>query len=267
MLTLLSATDGAGAVWQFHAFALATVLAGSAGIRATLPLFLVSLFHLIDPDHVPLSPQTEWLGYWFICVCLGILLIIEILADLIPAVDHALHAILTPVHAVAGALAAATPDYAGGWLARLPMAVAGAGLALSAHGSKSAFRVQSTATTAGAMNPATSICGTLSATLAIALSAFVTLLALVLAAMFIAFCVWSCITIRQTARRINFRQAGLAVIGANRFRRAGQAHDTAGSAERGRLGPAEMSAVEPAEARARPLVPNFTGGSIAAESG
>lgn len=263
MMDMLSATDGAGALWQFHAFAFATVLSGGAGIRATLPLFLISLFHLIDPDAVPLSPETEWLGYWFICACLLVLLIIEILADLIPAVDHALHAILTPVHPIAGAVAAAAPGYGGGWATHLPMAVVGAGLALTAHGGKSMFRATSTATTGGAMNPLASISGTVGTTLVIVLSAFVAVLSIILAVVVVGLCIYSYRNLRRAQQRISFRQAGMAVVGANRFRHAGQ---QAGAASAGQELRPEMGEAESVEARARPLA-SAPAGAVDVESG
>mmetsp|Transcript_74773 Transcript_74773/g.167543 ORF Transcript_74773/g.167543 Transcript_74773/m.167543 type:complete len:263 (-) Transcript_74773:71-859(-) len=255
MLALLSATDGANAILQFHYFALGTVLAGGAGIRATLPLFFISLFHIIDPDKMPLSPEMEWLGYWFVCVLLLILLVVEILADMIPAVDHALHTILTPIHPIAGAVAAAAPTYSGGFLTHAPMALAGAGLALTAHTGKSMFRATSSATTGGTMNPLSSICGTLGTTVAIILAILVAVLSIILAMVVIGLCIYAC---RHGRRRVrSAREAGLAVMGMNRFRRAGQEHAEARGHE---MQPGEVaSAAEPAEARAQPLVAESAG--------
>eukprot|EP00408_Alexandrium_pacificum_P024227 CAMPEP_0171205214 /NCGR_PEP_ID=MMETSP0790-20130122/26435_1 /TAXON_ID=2925 /ORGANISM="Alexandrium catenella, Strain OF101" /LENGTH=273 /DNA_ID=CAMNT_0011670727 /DNA_START=61 /DNA_END=882 /DNA_ORIENTATION=- len=266
LMELLSADDGAGALWQFHAFALATVLSGSAGVRATLPLFLISLFHLISPESVPLSPETEWLGYWFICVSLLVLLVIEILADLIPAVDHALHTILTPIHPIAGAVAAAAPDYGGGYATHVPMAVVGAALALSAHGGKSVFRATATSTTGGALNPLASICGTVGTTIAILLSTFVAVLSIILAMVVVGLCIYSLRSLRRARERFDVRRAGLVAVAAARFRRGGQQAEQQHGQE---MRPPEViiSAAEPVEARAQPLVaPVFTGHAMAEAS-
>merc|ERR1719327_2366472 len=125
-----------GDVCRFWHIFLAASLAGGAGIRATAPLFLLSAFHLMNPEEYPLSHEAHWLGHQEVCIALGLLLALEVLADQVPAVDHALHAVLTPAHPITGALAACAPNYCGGLATRVPMAFIGASTALSVHASK-----------------------------------------------------------------------------------------------------------------------------------
>lgn len=210
-----------GALWQLHSFALATVLAGGAGIRATVPLFLLSLVHLLFPESVPLSGESEWLGYWFICAGLGILLIVEVLADTIPAVDHALHTVLTPVYPVAGALAAASPDYGGGVASHLVMAVCGAGLALIFHGGKSASRVGTTAAAGGVLTPLSSTAGTAGLISVVLAAMFLGVLCIIIALGVICLAVYIVLFVRRVSQERQFRMgdAGVVAIAAQRFRR------------------------------------------------
>jgi len=218
---LVGTTDGTSAIWELHKFALATILAGGAGIRATVPLFIISLVHQIDPDQVPLSGATEWLGYWFICLGLGILLLVEILADTIPAVDHALHWLMTPVYPVAGALAAASPDYGGGFVSHAVMAVLGGSLAFVFHGGKTTARAGTTAASGGALTPVASTAGTVGLMFTILLAIFLTILSVFLAIGVICMAVYAICFVKEQVSRRNptFRETGFAVVAANRFRR------------------------------------------------
>lgn len=141
-------------IWDIF---LATALAGGAGIRSVAPIFLLSFFHRMDPELYPLSHGTQWLGHHGVCMFLGLVLLIEVVADQVPAVDHALHAILTPAHPITGALAAVAPAYCGGFQIKIPMAFIGATTALSVHAGKSAVRHVSSHTTCGTLNPIISI--------------------------------------------------------------------------------------------------------------
>merc|ERR1719210_769810 len=114
---------------QFWHFSVAMALSGAAGIRATLPVFVLSLLYQVDPEEYPISDHMHWLRHGEVCALLGLLLLLEILADQIPALDHALHAILAPAHPLMGAAAAIAPDYCGGLLTRVPMAFIGGSFA------------------------------------------------------------------------------------------------------------------------------------------
>merc|ERR1712217_557806 len=86
----------------------------------------------------------------------------EMIADCIPAVDHALHCVLVPAHPLMGAAVAVAPIYCGGWQAQAFMAVAGGIPALLVHSSKALFRVASSGSSGGALNPVVSTCETFS---------------------------------------------------------------------------------------------------------
>merc|ERR1719195_883520 len=66
---------------------------------------------------------------------------------------------MTFIHPIAGALAAAVPHYGGHAATHLPMALAGAALALGTHGGKAFLRLGTTATTGGHANVCVSIAG------------------------------------------------------------------------------------------------------------
>ena len=93
-----------------------------------------------------------------VLITLGVLYVIEFLADKIPAVDHVWDAVHTFVRPAAGALvgwAAVSTDMPKGVVV-LATIVAG-GAALTSHAAKAALRIGSTATTAGAANPVISL--------------------------------------------------------------------------------------------------------------
>lgn len=165
---------------------LAAALAGGAGIRAVAPLFLLSAFHLMYPEEYPLSDSAQWLGHHGVCIALGILLVIEVLADQVPAVDHALHAILTPAHPITGALAAVAPNYCGGVAAQVPMAFIGASTALSVHASKALLRHASTSVSCGVLNPIVSVIESVLSVLLLMLCFALPVASVVVAVLFIA---------------------------------------------------------------------------------
>jgi hypothetical protein len=79
-------------------------LSASAGLNAYIPLLVVGvLAHYTDL--IKLSSPWDALANPWILIMLGLLLIIEMLADKIPAVNHINDAIQTLVRPVAGAIA------------------------------------------------------------------------------------------------------------------------------------------------------------------
>eukprot|EP00747_Dinoflagellata_sp_TGD_P180952 gnl/TRDRNA2_/TRDRNA2_34269_c0_seq1.p1 gnl/TRDRNA2_/TRDRNA2_34269_c0~~gnl/TRDRNA2_/TRDRNA2_34269_c0_seq1.p1 ORF type:complete len:304 (-),score=44.02 gnl/TRDRNA2_/TRDRNA2_34269_c0_seq1:24-935(-) len=188
---------------KFSDFAVAATMSGAAGIRATGPAFLLSLFHLLDPDEYPLSEQAQWLGHQRACVLLGVLLVLEILADHVPAVDHALHVVFAPAHPVMGAVVGVAPGYCGGWITRAPMAIMGASLAMSVHTSKAVFRAGSTNASFGMLNPVISWCETLLTLTLVLLSLLMPLFGICVAGGFI-YC--GCQGARQLLRMYRLNQ-------------------------------------------------------------
>jgi hypothetical protein len=136
---------------------LALSLAACAGLRAWLPLFLagaLARFGLFE-----LGRSYAFLGSNRALLLFGLASLVEIAADKIPAVDHALDLASTVIRPLAGALLAASvfgrvtdPVLS----AALGVAV-GAPAALVPHAAKAGLRAASTVTTAGLANPLLSV--------------------------------------------------------------------------------------------------------------
>jgi hypothetical protein len=132
---------------------LAIALAASAGLRAWLPLLLAgSLARLGVLD---LGSSFQFLSSNRALVLFGAATVIELVGDKIPAVDHALDVIGTPLRPAAGALLAASVlGTVTDPLTSVVLGTAvGAPSALVPHAAKSALRAASTAVTGGLANP------------------------------------------------------------------------------------------------------------------
>jgi uncharacterized membrane protein len=135
------------------ALALGIALAASAGLRAWLPLLLAGALARLGV--LDLGRSFQFLASNKALVVLGIATVIELVGDKIPAVDHALDAIGTPLRPAVGALLAASViGTVTDPLTSLVLGTAvGAPSALIPHALKSAVRAASTATTGGLANP------------------------------------------------------------------------------------------------------------------
>jgi len=154
-------------------------IAAACGLRAFLPLLALGLaarLHLFT-----LRPGAEWLARDPALIALGLATVLEIAADKVPVLDHALDVIgtvLRPAAAWLGAFAVLS-----GWgtpWAQLAALVLGAG-ALAVHGVKAKTRLGSTVVTAGHANPLLSALEDIGAVTLVALAILVPLLAGVLA--------------------------------------------------------------------------------------
>lgn len=132
-------------------------LSASAGLNAYIPLFIVGLLAHYT-DLIELQKPWDTLSNPWILILLGVLLIIEMLADKIPAVNHINDAIQTIVRPAAGAIAFAASANV---ITDMHPAVAlacGLLVAGGVHATKSlAVRPAVTATTGGAGNVPVSI--------------------------------------------------------------------------------------------------------------
>jgi hypothetical protein len=139
------------------ALALAIALAASAGLRAWLPLLLAS--SLARLGVLDLGPSFQFLTSNKALFLFGVATAIELVGDKIPAVDHALDVIGTPLRPAAGALLAASVlGTVSDPLTSIVLGTAvGAPSALVPHAAKSALRAASTATTGGLANPLLSL--------------------------------------------------------------------------------------------------------------
>lgn len=139
------------------ALALAIALAASAGLRAWLPLLLAGV--LARTGVLDLGPSFAFLSSNKALVLFGVATAIELVGDKIPAVDHALDVIGTPLRPAAGALLAASVlGTVSDPLTAVVLGTAvGAPSALVPHALKTALRTASTTLTGGLANPVISL--------------------------------------------------------------------------------------------------------------
>ncbi|MGH7729470.1 MAG: DUF4126 domain-containing protein [Vulcanimicrobiaceae bacterium] len=142
-----------------RSFATLYALTTASGIRPFIVLALAALamhFGYLHPSH-----PFQWLGSSGATAVLTGLAVLEFLADKVPYVDHALHAVHFTVAPVVAAILVGTFAQAGtgggidGGTALLM--VLGALNALGVHGGVTAVRAVSTASTGGLGNPLVSI--------------------------------------------------------------------------------------------------------------
>ena len=146
-----------GELWGWvTAVALGIGLAATAGLRAWLPLLLAGALARLGV--LELGQAFRFLASTPALVLFGVATVAEIVADKVPAVDHALDVISTVVRPAAGALLAASALYQvhDPLIAIVIGLCVGAPVALGPHAAKSALRAASSATTAGFANPVVS---------------------------------------------------------------------------------------------------------------
>ncbi len=166
-------------------------LSASAGLNAYIPLLIVGvLAHYTNLIH--LKAPWDLLASPWILIMLGILLIIEMLADKMPVVNHINDLVQTIVRPAAGAIAfAASTNVIQGINPVLAMAC-GLLVAGSVHVAKSAVvRPIVTATTAGAGNVPVSIAEDVTSTAVSLLSVLVPVaIAVLVAALVLSLLLW-----------------------------------------------------------------------------
>ncbi len=133
-------------------------LSASAGLNAYIPLLSIGVIAHYFPNTLKLSQPWDLIANPWILILLGVLVIIEMLADKIPAVNHINDAIQTLVRPAAGALAFAASAKVITDVNPVLALACGLLVAGSVHVAKSAVvRPVVTATTAGAGNIPVSI--------------------------------------------------------------------------------------------------------------
>ncbi|MCZ6746605.1 MAG: DUF4126 domain-containing protein, partial [Acidobacteria bacterium] len=126
-------------------------LAAAAGLRAFLPPLVVGL--MARADLITLRGDLDWLAGTPALIIFATAVAVEVLADKVPLLDHALDVVGLVVKPAAGALVLAAPLVDMGPLATLLLALAvGGTLAGMVHVTKSALRLASTGTTGGLGN-------------------------------------------------------------------------------------------------------------------
>lgn len=165
-------------------------LSSSAGLNAYLPLLIVALAARFT-DWLKLNEPWSALTNGWIIALLAVLLVVEVVADKIPAVDHANDVIHTFIRPAAGAiLFAASSNVVADVHPVLAMAC-GVVVAGGVHAVKATARPVVTATTAGVGNPIVSTIEDVVAALIALLSILIpVLIALFLLLLFVVMASW-----------------------------------------------------------------------------
>lgn len=138
----------------FLSLATAFGLATAAGLNAYIPLFIVALLSRIS-SLVTLSQPYDALSSWWVIGALGVLMVVEILVDKVPAADTVNDIVQTLIRPAAGAMLFAASTKVIG-LHPILAALCGVILAGGVHVAKATGRPVVTATTAGVGNPVVS---------------------------------------------------------------------------------------------------------------
>lgn len=133
-------------------------LSASAGLNAYIPLLVVGVIAHYFPDTLNLNQPWDLIANPWILILLGVLVIIEMIADKVPAVNHLNDLIQTVVRPAAGAIAFAASAKVVTDINPVLALACGLLMAGGVHVVKSAaVRPAVTATTAGAGNVPVSI--------------------------------------------------------------------------------------------------------------
>ncbi len=166
-------------------------LSASAGLNAYIPLLAVGVIAHYFPNTLKLSQPWDLLANPWILILLGVLVIIEMLADKIPAVNHANDLIQTVVRPAAGAIAFAASANVINDIHPILALACGLLVAGTVHVTKSAVvRPIVTATTGGAGNVPVSVAEDVAATGVSLLAVFMPLIVGFVLAVFILLLVW-----------------------------------------------------------------------------
>ncbi len=149
----LTAGDAAAFTVQL---AMGFALAACVGLRTFLPLFVAGL--LARFGYVDLGDSFEWMSKTAALVVFGSAVVFEVLADKVPGLDHALHAVESFVKPIAGTLIAASLFTNLDPTAAVVLGLIGGGtIAGAVHVAKGTTRAASTALTGGLGNPVLSV--------------------------------------------------------------------------------------------------------------
>lgn len=176
-------------------------LSASAGLNAYIPLLVVGVIAHYFPNTLNLATPFDLLANPWILVLLGVLVIIEMVADKVPAVNHINDLIQTIVRPVAGAIAFAASANVITDVNPVLALACGLLVAGSVHTVKAAaVRPAVTATTAGAGNIPVSIAEDIIATVASILAVVLPIIAGVLAILMLTLVIWWWVSRRQKAQ-------------------------------------------------------------------
>jgi hypothetical protein len=172
-------------------------LSASAGLNAYIPLLVVGLLARYT-DYIKLTPPWDTLSDPWVLLVLAVLLLVEIIADKIPAVNHLNDVVQSVIRPVAGAILFAASAHVITNIHPVLAMICGLFVAGAVHGAKAlAIRPAVTVTTGGTANPVVS---TVEDILATVLSIIAVLIPVVLGALL---CVAAAWIIWMIWRRIN----------------------------------------------------------------
>jgi uncharacterized membrane protein len=163
-------------------------LAAPAGVNAYIPLLAVALAEKFGWVH--LRSPFELMGSWWFIALVSVLLVVEIVADKVPAVDHANDVVQTFVRPAAGGLLAVASSSQGGiqpWL----FLAAGVLVAGGVHSVKAAARPVINVSTAGTGAPVVSTVEDVGAAVVSVLALLVPVLAFLLVVATVVLAVWA----------------------------------------------------------------------------
>jgi hypothetical protein len=162
-------------------------LSASAGLNAYIPLLIVGLLARYT-NTIQLSAPWDTLTDPWVLLVLAVLLLIEILADKIPAVNHFNDALQTIIRPIAGAIVFAASAHVISNVSPVISIICGLFVAGAVHGVKAlAIRPAVTATTGGAANP---IVSTVEDIIATVLSIIAILIPVILGALICVVTAW-----------------------------------------------------------------------------
>ncbi|MFH2103569.1 MAG: DUF4126 domain-containing protein [Chloroflexota bacterium] len=165
-------------------------LSASAGLNAYIPLLVIGVIAHYT-DWINLQSPWDLLANPWVLIVLGILVIIEMVADKIPAVNHINDAIQTIIRPAAGAIAFAASARIITDIHPVLAIICGLLVAGSVHAVKSAvIRPAVTATTGGIANIPVSIAEDFVATLLSILAIVIPILVVVFLILFVALIIW-----------------------------------------------------------------------------
>jgi len=165
-------------------------LSASAGLNAYIPLLAVGgIAHYTD--WIKLNPPFDMLANPWVLIVVGVLLIVEMLADKIPAVNHVNDIIQTGIRPAAGAIIFAASAHAITNVHPVIAIICGLLVSGSVHVVKSAaIRPVVTATTGGAANVPVSIAEDVIASVVSILSILIPAMAAVFLVIFVLLIIW-----------------------------------------------------------------------------
>lgn len=179
--------------------AMGFALAACVGLRAFLPLLAAGL--LARGGYVSLGASFQWMESTPALVVFGSAFVFEILADKIPWLDHALHAVEAFVKPAAATVLAASLLTNLDPVTAMTLGLIGGGTVAGAvHALRGTTRLASTAATGGLANPLLSLMDDALATIGTALAFLVPLIAALLVLSLAVAVVWIYRRHRSTPR-------------------------------------------------------------------